>query len=91
METIDLAYYYLDHDVLPVWDYLEKNQVGFHDIWEHDGIIEVEIHWGDWKHEHARCDLLMEKFGYAKTDEDVTEQDGSDCYSAIHSYRKENE
>ena len=47
----------------------------------------VSIHWGDWKHEHLRCDYLMEqKFGASKIKVEVTEENGSDCYSADRYY-----
>lgn len=56
-------------------------------------IVKAEIHWGDWKHDHLYHEYLMEE--YAKKndliiighDSEVTEEDGSDCYSAIHTYR----
>ena len=50
--------------------------------------IYVDIHWGDWKHEHLRCEYLMNKLGYTQEYVEVTEEDGSDCYSAIHTYIK---
>ena len=47
-------------------------------------VIVVDIRWGDWKHEHLRSRYLIEeeaKIGkYVKSE--VTEEDGSDCYSA---------
>lgn len=51
--------------------------------------LSVEINWGDWKHEHLRCKWLttefFEKLGLAASFEtEITEEDGSDCYSAIH-------
>lgn len=49
-------------------------------------IIRINIEWGDWKHEHGYCDYVMEQMGYKKIKEIVTEEDGSDCYSAVHSY-----
>lgn len=54
-----------------------------------DGDICVEIVWGDWKHEHIWCDHLMGYLGYTTACETiVTEENGSDCYSAIHYYEK---
>lgn len=50
--------------------------------------IVVSIHKGDWKHEHLRCDMLMQKMGYIPDGSLVTEEDGSDCYSADRYYRK---
>lgn len=49
--------------------------------------VVIEIHWGDWKHEHLRATFLMGKLGFVQYDEYVTEEDGSDCYSANHFYR----
>lgn len=48
----------------------------------------VEVIWGDWKHEHARLDWLMkENFPNLRNiHTTITEEDGSDCYSAIHYY-----
>lgn len=63
-----------------------------HDLWGEvsvqDGTVYVEINWGDWKHEHLRCRYLMNELGYQQDYVDVTEEDGSDCYSAIHTYIK---
>lgn len=42
---------------------------------------------GDWKHEHARADYLMREIGYELISKKVTEEDGSDWYSADHYYR----
>lgn len=54
-----------------------------------EGITSVEISWGDWKHEHIWCDHLMRYLGYTTScEEEVTEENGSDCYSAIHFYEK---
>jgi len=49
----------------------------------------VEIHWGDWKHEHKRCDWILGGMGYNLVSVDVTEDNGSDCYSALRYYRKD--
>ena len=48
----------------------------------------VDIHWGDWKHEHLRADYLMGQIGYSLHHDVLTEENGSDCYSAIHYYVK---
>ena len=57
-----------------------------------DGRLVISIHWGDWKHEHNYADFLVRKFFMDKglgieTDVDVTEEDGSDTYSAEHYYQ----
>lgn len=54
----------------------------------HDNTISVNIEYGDWKHDHIHCDYIMRENGYVLTDEQVTWEDGSDCYSSIHTYRK---
>lgn len=52
----------------------------------------VNIHYGDWKHEHARCDLLVEEeaaangYEIVQKGQTITEETGTDCYSAIHNY-----
>lgn len=64
------------------------NEVGIDPI---SRVIIVEITWGDWKHDHLRCDFLVGDYlnshsiHYMK-DEDLTEEDGSDTYSSIHHY-----
>ena len=53
-----------------------------------NGCISIEIEWGDWKHDHRWCNDLMSYIGYECRDEVVTEEDGSDCYSATHYFYK---
>ena len=48
---------------------------------------EVYIEWGDWKHDHAHTDYCMKVNGFKKVGEEVTEEDGSDCYSSVHTYQ----
>lgn len=53
-------------------------------------VIEIEINWGDWKHDHLHLKWLMEEHFSNKLEyvgEKVTEEDGSDCYSAIHYFK----
>ena len=50
--------------------------------------VHVEVEWGDWKHDHLRLKQIMEQNGFSQTDERLTEEDGSDCYSAEHIYMK---
>ena len=58
-----------------------------YEIWEKNGNIFIEIEWGDWKHDHRNADYIMETaFGYKVENETVTEEDGSDTYSAVHTY-----
>ena len=55
---------------------------------ESDNVVAVEIIWGDWKHNHLRLDWLVQKEmpELKKVQEEVTEEDGSDCYCAIHRF-----
>lgn len=67
--------------------YLNENGIHPDVIYAHDSdILEIEIIDGDWKHEHIRCRNLMATAGYVQQDIVTTEEDGSDCYSAIHRY-----
>lgn len=51
-------------------------------------MVAVEITWGDWKHDHMRLDHVVENFFHTlrRIGTCITEEDGSDCYSAIHRY-----
>ena len=50
--------------------------------------VSVSISWGDWKHEHLRLDNVMQKhFPVTLISDEVTEENGSDCYSSVHTYR----
>lgn len=53
-----------------------------------EDMVEIEIIWGDWKHDHLYCKHLMEQIGFERLTVRVTEDNGSDCYSGIHTYRK---
>lgn len=54
--------------------------------------VELSIEWGDWKHSHIAANCVVE--GYAKANgyiftnngEEIFEEDGTDCYSALHTY-----
>lgn len=52
-----------------------------------DGSIEIKVEWGDWKHDHLFLKYIMRKNHYRHIDEVVTEEDGSDTYSAIHTFK----
>lgn len=56
-------------------------------------VLAVDINWGDWKHDHLRTDYLVNEFSETLENEEIslattklTEEDGSDAYSAIHYY-----
>lgn len=50
-------------------------------------MIAVEITRGDWKHDHLRMDYFMQRaYDIRSIITQTTEEDGSDCYSAVHYY-----
>ena len=51
-------------------------------------IIVVSIDWGDWRHQHLWAKSLMSYLGYGELGCEVTEENGSDCYSAVHYFVK---
>lgn len=51
-------------------------------------VIVVSIEWGDWRHSHMWGTDLMRYLGYTEIGDKVTEENGSDCYSADHYYLK---
>ena len=59
---------------------------------DYNNKICFHINWGDWKHDHLRADWVAREFfkalGYTiDITTDVTEEDGSDTYSAVHIIR----
>lgn len=47
----------------------------------------VDIHWGDWKHEHLATKWLMhDVLNLEQTASWTTEENGSDCYSGVHRF-----
>jgi len=70
-------------------DYVYENGA-YYDIYAEGNEIIACIDWGDWKHDHLWFDHIAREFledrGYKVVDIDttVTEDDGSDTYSAIH-------
>lgn len=68
--------------------YLNDNGCGHDDVYHENEQLCVYISWGDWKHSFIWLDNLMRYIGYDLNDEEVTEENGSDCYSAIHYFRK---
>ena len=56
----------------------------YEEMWD----VAIDITWGDWKHEHQYANYLMSLLGYEFVGAVVTEDNGSDCYSGTHYYRK---
>lgn len=51
-------------------------------------MVDVNIEWGDWRHDHEYCDYLMKQRGWELDSESVSDEDGSDCYSSTHTYKR---
>ena len=68
--------------------YLEDNHCFIDGIYRENNEITISIVWGDWSHDHRYCDNLMQYIGYEQSDVIVTEENGSDCYSADRYYIK---
>ena len=65
---------------------MEENGL-YGDVYGDDVLICIDVEWGDWKHEHMRLDLMIaDNFDIKFRAVEVTEEDGSDCYSATHKY-----
>ena len=68
--------------------YAGDNGLYIDDISSFGGIIRISISWGDWKHQHRFCNKLFSYIGYSCVKEMLTEENGSDCYSADHYFAK---
>lgn len=72
--------------------YLLDNHITGKTDWNEKTFM-ITIQCGDWKHDHWRCDYLVEEFAkrndlvFIQSDVVVIEDNGSDCYSAIHNYK----
>lgn len=69
-------------------DYLTDNGLWVEIISCKEEEISIYIEWGDWKHDHLFLRNLMYEKGYIRVRTEVTEENGSDCYSAIHYFKK---
>lgn len=80
-----------EEEELDLCSYLENSGIwcdAYVDRSELFDTFKVYINWGDWKHEHWRCDYLMEQKGFRCVDVIVTEENGSDCYCGEHWYER---
>ena len=65
-----------------------KENERWYEWWpNNDGTIDVCVEWGDWKHDHLFLTYIMRKNNYVEVGEEVTEDDGSDTYSSIHTFK----
>lgn len=72
-----------------IHDFLNDNGV-WAEVYKHFDlpVMVVDISWGDWKHDHLWAKSLMSYLGYREIGNKVTEEDGSDTYSAEHYFIK---
>ena len=74
-------------------EYLRENHC-YQTVYAYDDNFYIaEVTWGDWKHDHLRLEWLVREFaeknGYTRfigNSVEVTEEDGSDTYSANHRF-----
>lgn len=71
--------------------HLRALDADYSEIEQAEDCIQISVEWGDWKHSHIYLDNAMKQIGFTCWDEIVTEQDGSDCYSSIHVFKRETE
>lgn len=78
---------------------LKKNHI-YSDLYDEYGfrkndsfVLKIDINNGDWKHEHRLADIIVsnvadryDNIEIVKVSENVTDDDGSDTYSATHTY-----
>ena len=91
--TTDVSLVHFEDLAEELKKYLQENDV-HEEVYVTAGEIEVEIEWGDWKHDHQRLRWLVINFfagkGIAVVDEqEVTDENDSDVYSAVHRFRME--
>ena len=75
-------------NIQKIQKYLQAHQI-YACLWEDNNQIVISIEWGDWKHDHLYCIHLMSEIGYEHICENITEEDGSDCYSAEHYFEQQ--
>lgn len=67
---------------------LKENDMGYLEFTTvNDDFFGVLVEWGDWKHDHLRLKWILREGGYDCVDSHTIEEDGSDCYSAIHHFK----
>jgi hypothetical protein len=69
-----------------VWNLLSSHQMYYSISVINSSCVEISVDNGDWKHEHLGLRHLMEKNGFTFIGKEITGDDGSDCYSAVHTY-----
>lgn len=69
--------------------FLLKNDLDFDNVDYINDKVVVTIWYGDWKHEHRYCDVLMQELNYKLDYIEMLEDSDSDNYSAMRVYEKE--
>lgn len=79
-------------DIMTIESIIKKifktNEIWYDYFIKNENECELSIEYGDWKHDHLFIDHLMRENGFEKTDEMLTWEDGSDCYSSVHFYKR---
>lgn len=76
-------------EVDKIYKYLKDNRLWNDDIDQpNKNTLVIGVSWGDWKHDHIYLNHLMSYLDYICVKEIVTEENGSDCYSANHYFIK---
>ena len=71
-----------------IYDALADYRIHPDEVAVYDDTVDILITWGDWKHDHLCCSYVMEDIlGCEDRGYYITEEDGSDCYSANHTYK----
>ena len=73
--------------VQEIQEYLNENEI-FGEVAEWNNQLIISIEWGDWKKGHLWCKVLMGYIGFTEFASKVTDENGSDTYSAIHYFQK---
>jgi len=51
-----------------------------------NGKIYIYVEDGDWKHDHGRLKIIMEKYGFIFVDRKITNESDGDWFSAEYTY-----
>lgn len=73
-------------------EFLESNKL-YYMVYTEDDSYVIDVEWGDWKHDHGHLGWLVTNWFEAQGrvvshKSQTTEQDGSDCYSALHYFKE---
>ena len=88
-EKRDFLYAMYDK-IKEAWEAIEWHQEMYYEMDMYASNLEliIIVDWGDWKHDHAALDQIAKEATHpVEISENVTEEDGSDTYSAEHCYK----